>query len=75
MLCTWHAERQVLLASAVSTVFMHLSPYSGLLSSFKCISLFLSGVLVVEAIALTAAVVVGLTAYTFYAMRKGYEFG
>ena len=34
-----------------------------------------AGILVVEAIALTAAVVISLTAYTFYAMRKGYEFG
>jgi len=33
------------------------------------------GPIVLEALALTAAVVVGLTAYTFWASRQGYDFG
>eukprot|EP00243_Klebsormidium_subtile_P004766 TRINITY_DN18916_c0_g1_i1.p1 TRINITY_DN18916_c0_g1~~TRINITY_DN18916_c0_g1_i1.p1 ORF type:complete len:252 (-),score=48.27 TRINITY_DN18916_c0_g1_i1:201-956(-) len=36
---------------------------------------FYSGALVLEALVLTGAVVLGLTAYTFYAVKKGADFG
>lgn len=36
---------------------------------------FYSGALVLEALVLTAAVVFGLTAYTFYAVKRGADFG
>jgi FtsH-binding integral membrane protein len=36
---------------------------------------FYSGALVLEALVLTAAVGFGLTAYTFYAVKRGADFG
>ena len=36
---------------------------------------FYQPLILLEAVGLTASIVAGLTAYTFYASRKGHEFG
>ncbi|CAK9223599.1 unnamed protein product [Sphagnum troendelagicum] len=45
-----------------------------ILSSYTPHGLVATGIIVLEALILTAAVVVSLTAYTFWAASKGYDF-